>query len=66
MAGKPLSVLWRFLRAQAGLRVVSIVDDDTNETAVSGSGTGSAMPTDPSDELSRPHPSYLRHDETEG
>ena len=27
-----------------------------------GSVTGSAMPTDPSDELSRPHPSHLRRD----
>jgi hypothetical protein len=32
-----------------GLRVVSMVDDDTNETAVSGAVTGSAMPTDHAD-----------------
>jgi hypothetical protein len=30
------------LRADAELRVVGIVDDDTNETAVSGSVTGHA------------------------
>src|SRR5206468_8436704 len=31
---------------------------------VAGSFTGSAMPTDPGDELSRPHPSHLRRDTT--
>jgi hypothetical protein len=30
--------------------------------SAAGSVTGSAMPTDPSDELSRPHPSHLRRD----
>src|SRR5215207_9027349 len=36
----------------------------TASGSASGSVTGSTMPTDPSDELSRPHPSHLRRDIT--